>query len=683
MAMARDLIKLFFRCAMGRIGDFIDHRDGTVTDTRTGLMWMRCALGQTCDGTTCVGEAKGYSWDEAMALRHRFAGYGDWRLPDVDELKSIVNKTGGRPTIDAAAFPNTPKRSFWSASTYAGDSSYAWYVNFNNGDGNISNSPNNFTYVRLVRGGQSLGALNCDAIDKATISPVKETPTAIRVETHRDAPANIIDSPIREKSCFARWMRRRRFTDIIDSPICEEVSGNFVIRSDGTVTDTRTGLMWMRCALGQPWDNTACAGEAQKPNWDGAMALRHDFAGYGDWRLPDIDELKSIVNKTRGHPAIDTAAFPKTPCSIFWSASAYASGSGGAWYVDFGNGYDGTRHKALSAYVRLVRGGQSLGALNGDAIDKATNTPAEEAPVAIQSETHKDTSIKIIDSPIQKEVPDNFVARRDGTVTYTRTGLMWMRCALGQTWDGKTCVGNAKGYTWDEAMALRHSFAGHDDWRLPDIDELKSIVDKARGYSAIDTTAFPNEPGRAFWSASAYAGNSELAWIVNSSNGRDGPGYKTISDYVRLVRGGQSMAALDVDAIDKTINSPAQEAPVAIRVETHWDASASIVDLPIREETQSNFVARSDGTVTDTRTGLMWMRCALGQTWDGTACAGEAKGCSWGEAMALRHSFAGYDDWRLPSIDELKSIVDKTRDGPAIDTEAFKGTSINPPISPA
>lgn len=40
-----------------QIGHYIDNGDGTVTDTRTGLTWMRCALGQTWDGSTCVGVA--------------------------------------------------------------------------------------------------------------------------------------------------------------------------------------------------------------------------------------------------------------------------------------------------------------------------------------------------------------------------------------------------------------------------------------------------------------------------------------------------------------------------------------------------------------------------------------------------------------------------------------------------
>src|ERR1035437_5992644 len=68
----------------------------------------------------------------------------------------------------------------------------------------------------------------------------------------------------------------------------------------------------------------------------------------------------------------------------------------------------------------------------------------------------------------------------DGTVTDPTTGLTWMRCAVGQTWDGSTCTGTtAYAYTWNQAYALmgRMTFAGHGDWRLPNIRELQTIVD--------------------------------------------------------------------------------------------------------------------------------------------------------------------------------------------------------------
>lgn len=82
------------------------------------------------------------------------------------------------------------------------------------------------------------------------------------------------------------------------------------------------------------------------------------------------------------------------------------------------------------------------------------------------------------------------------------------------------------------------------------------------------------------------------------------------------------------------------------------------------------YLDNGNGTVTDQQTGLQWMRGCLGQSWDGT------KTYNWDEAnqVAKNISFAGYSDWRLPTIDELESIVEK-HNSPAINHEAFPNTS--------
>lgn len=116
-----------------------------------------------------------------------------------------------------------------------------------------------------------------------------------------------------------------------------------------------------------------------------------------------------------------------------------------------------------------------------------------------------------------------------------------MCCALGQNWDGAGCTGNAQITTWAGALQAAESagFAGHSDWRLPDIKELGSIVDLACYDPAINATVFPNTPSNWFWSASPYAGSVSSAWYVHFFNGHDGFGSLTGYPRVRLVRGGQ------------------------------------------------------------------------------------------------------------------------------------------------
>ena len=175
-----------------------------------------------------------------------------------------------------------------------------------------------------------------------------------------------------------------------------------------------------------------------------------------------------------------------------------------------------------------------------------------------------------------------FIDNGDGTVTDTRTGLMWMRCAMGQTWDGTTCVKNEnpQKYTWKEAMAQRQSFAGHDDWRLPSIDELRKI--RSDSYvDLFDATVFPDclvNPLPEFWSSSIdpSSSNHSPMCIWDSGFGRD---YPEKAFRVRLVRDDQSIPTLT------------QEIPATTQVETHREALVAVKVNPIYSQSSETIVA--------------------------------------------------------------------------------------------
>jgi hypothetical protein len=132
---------------------------------------------------------------------------------------------------------------------------------------------------------------------------------------------------------------------------------SFAIHSDGTVTDITTGLMWMRCSIGQKWDGKTCSGTAAKFSWaEGLKAAgSHEFAGRRDWRLPNKNELESVVEGRCFFPAINGRVFPATPTAFFWSSSPYAALSSGAWSVDFGSGAVNASIKSGLNHIRLVR----------------------------------------------------------------------------------------------------------------------------------------------------------------------------------------------------------------------------------------------------------------------------------------------------------------------------------------
>lgn len=136
-------------------------------------------------------------------------------------------------------------------------------------------------------------------------------------------------------------------------------SADFTDNGDGTVTHHTTGLIWQRCSLGQSWDGVNCTGEATNFTWKQALAAgaQNTLAGFSDWRLPNKNELTSIVEYRCWNPAVNNQQFPHTPSGWYWSSSPYAHYSGYAWGVDFsyGNVYG---YKVSSYPVRLVRAGQ-------------------------------------------------------------------------------------------------------------------------------------------------------------------------------------------------------------------------------------------------------------------------------------------------------------------------------------
>lgn len=133
-------------------------------------------------------------------------------------------------------------------------------------------------------------------------------------------------------------------------------SSDFTLHNNGTVTHNATSLMWMRCSIGQTWQGERCTGVASEFTWQQALTQNGtNYAGYSDWRLPNKNELASIVELRCYNPSINDAIFPDTPRSIFWSSTPYADGSDGSWSVAFGRGSVFRGSKNYGYHVRLVR----------------------------------------------------------------------------------------------------------------------------------------------------------------------------------------------------------------------------------------------------------------------------------------------------------------------------------------
>jgi hypothetical protein len=143
------------------------------------------------------------------------------------------------------------------------------------------------------------------------------------------------------------------------------------------------------------------------------------------------------------------------------------------------------------------------------------------------------------DADVQTGVPFRYTSHDNGTITDHSTGLVWEK---------KTPANQFDLYTWDEAFQYAASlnrvrFGGYDDWRVPNIRELASLIDFGRFDPAVSPEFRDCEHGScivssSYWSSSSTASAPFLAWRINFYDGAHLVGGKSFNIRVRAVRGG-------------------------------------------------------------------------------------------------------------------------------------------------
>ncbi|EGT3628450.1 DUF1566 domain-containing protein [Morganella morganii] len=148
----------------------------------------------------------------------------------------------------------------------------------------------------------------------------------------------------------------------------------YLDNGDGTITDLQSNQMWMRCSIGQTWQNKSCQGKASSFTWAVANAMSYSDGNYSDWRLPTKDELNLLTYCSSGKPrywkvgdgvcegdfdspVIAQAAFPQTPAAPFWTSTASGNviNIGYAWNINFAHGYGSWNYSVVNMHVRLIR----------------------------------------------------------------------------------------------------------------------------------------------------------------------------------------------------------------------------------------------------------------------------------------------------------------------------------------
>lgn len=238
----------------------------------------------------------------------------------------------------------------------------------------------------------------------------------------------------------------------------------------------------------------------------------------------------------------------------------------------------------------------------------------------------------------------------DGTITDLNTNLMWSKTTDINN-DGKM-DGNDK-LTYQEAIDSVDNFdlAGYDDWRLPTIKELYSLIifsgKDVSGYLGTDTDNLIPFIDTLFFDF--YYGLTDEGERIIDSQYLSSTTYVDIDNYDTLVFG--------VNFADGRIKG------YGINGMNGKDKTFCIIYVRGNSDYGVNdFELQNDGTIIDHATSLMWMQNGSVDTYN------------WEEALAFAENFeyAGYDDWRLPNAKELQSIIDYTKspdtsNSPAID----------------
>jgi Protein of unknown function (DUF1566) len=451
-----------------------------VFDEKTRLVWKRCAEGMTWSGVACEGTALGLGLNTALAKSQEVAKAEglSWRLPEQDELMSLVDRSASSPKINLLAFPATPAFFFWTA-TQAWPSSLvnvaSAALNFENGYAGQM-SPSSAMHVGLVRTYVGNVSPVAQSESRAPSSPEVQAGISLRPQAKSEALGGSLD-----------WVR---------------INGRFLVKGD-EVLDERMKLIWKRCAEGMKWSGLACEGTALRFSWSAGSvrALGVSREESLSWRLPERDELLSLVDQAASAVKIDSLVFPGTPLSFFWTANQSSPNvyNPSSTAINFENGYDAYMPNTSAMNVRLVR-------LIDSKRPSSVTAQVEQTTRPETREDHLPKPPPMVDDvgghPVWLRINGRFLVKGD-EVRDQNTKLIWKRCPEGMRWTGEACEGTGQRYGWSRAVTRAQEISKAEGLpcSLPEAEDLKALVEHSASPAKIDAKAFPGTPAYYFWLA--------------------------------------------------------------------------------------------------------------------------------------------------------------------------------------
>ncbi|MBH2006834.1 MAG: DUF1566 domain-containing protein [Myxococcaceae bacterium] len=461
--------------------------------------------------------------------------------------------------------------------------------------------------------------------------------------------------------------------------------------SNGVVTDSFTGLQWQ-----QNSSTTTMI-------WDQAVeyCVNQNTGGYTDWQLPNNAELLMLVdytiNNIGSNPGI-SAIFSETPTNYFYTSTPLVgSAARQPWWVSFG------QDACWSGILFSLEYNPGCGPVVGN-----------QGYVRCVRSSHR-------------LLPWNRYIVNSEAVKDTVTGLLWQKVAPTTGGSNGTGVYNRSGAC---SYCSSLSLGGYNDWRLPTVRELQTLVDYSRNYGTLmmDDT-FSGESGSSFWSLSAMTGNPSGSWIVWFDLGVVGTLNIATDNHVRCVKSPLPFSFLTC-VPNVTTPVPTSSVPVTPMPTTNVPATLtpstlvpstaiSTTVVPTMPVPTSSMPATSipttapppvsttpltytctGGTIIPPTNGLLaaWnassgvYQDATNQTnrysisngmvldtltgirWEQVPSASKMN-FTVAQHYCTQRNTGGYSGWRVPNVVEIMTMYDPTLPAPYVNTTVFSGTT--------